>query len=178
MYPFGLCFFGYMARSRIAGSYGSSIFANLHTLICSDGTNLHSHQTCRRVPFSSHPLEHLLFIYFLMIAILTGWGDRYHYTFDLHFSQILKDDKKMRNKTVISLAQKNMTDLQLVNFLLKCCTQHVSKFEKLSSGHRTGKGQFSFQSKKGNAKECWNYRTIALISHASKVMLKILQARL
>ena len=44
---------------------------------------------------------------------------------------------------------------------------------KLSSGHRTGKGQFSFQSpKKVNAKECSNYRTIALISHASKVMLK------
>ena len=32
--------------------------------------------------------------------------------------------------------------------------------------------------KKGNAKECSNYRTIALLSHASKVMLKILQARL
>ena len=32
--------------------------------------------------------------------------------------------------------------------------------------------------KKGNAKECSNYRTIALISHAGKVMLKILQARL
>ena len=32
--------------------------------------------------------------------------------------------------------------------------------------------------KKGNAKECTNYRTIALISHASKVMLKTLQARL
>ena len=32
--------------------------------------------------------------------------------------------------------------------------------------------------KKGNAKECTNYHTIALISHASKVMLKILQARL
>ena len=32
--------------------------------------------------------------------------------------------------------------------------------------------------KKGNAKECSNYRTIALISHASKVMLKILQAKL
>ena len=48
---------------------------------------------------------------------------------------------------------------------------------KLSSGHRTGKGQFSFP-KKGNAKECSNYSTIALISHASKVMLKILQARL
>ena len=32
--------------------------------------------------------------------------------------------------------------------LLKCCTQHVSKFGKLSSGHRTGKGQFSFQSQR------------------------------
>ena len=31
---------------------------------------------------------------------------------------------------------------------LKCCTQHTSKFGKLSSGHRTGKGQFSFQSQR------------------------------
>ena len=31
---------------------------------------------------------------------------------------------------------------------LKCCTQYASKFGKLSSGHRTGKGQFSFQSQK------------------------------
>ena len=47
------------------------------------------------------------------------------------------------------------------------------------SGHRIGKGQLSFQSqRKDNAKECSNYRTIALISHASKVMLTILQARL
>ena len=43
--------------------------------------------------------------------------------------------------------------------------------------HRTGKGQFSIP-KKGNAKEYSNYHTIALISHTSKVMLKILQARL
>ena len=48
-----------------------------------------------------------------------------------------------------------------------------------SLGHRTGKDQFSFQSpKKGSAKKCSNYYTIALISHACKVMLKILQARL
>ena len=53
------------------------------------------------------------------------------------------------------------------------------KLIKLGSGHRTGKGQFSFQSpKKRNAKECSNFCTIALISHASKVMLKILQAKL
>ena len=49
---------------------------------------------------------------------------------------------------------------------------------KTQQCHRTGKGQFSFQPKKGNAKECSNYCTIALILHASKVMLKILQARL
>ena len=32
--------------------------------------------------------------------------------------------------------------------VVKCCTQYVSKFRKLSSGHRTGKGQFSFQSQR------------------------------
>ena len=58
--------------------------------------------------------------------------------------------------------------------LWKRCTQYASKFGKLSSGHRTGKGQFSFQSQKNHS----NYCTVALISHASKVMLKILQASL
>ena len=61
--------------------------------------------------------------------------------------------------------------------LWKCCTQYANKFGKLSSGHRPGKGQFSFQSQKGNAKEYSNYCTIAPISHARKVMHKILQAR-
>ena len=42
----------------------------------------------------------------------------------------------------------------------------------------TGLGVFIPIPKKGNAKECSNYHTIALISHASKAMLKILQARL
>ena len=63
--------------------------------------------------------------------------------------------------------------------LLKCCTQYASKFGKLSSGHRTGKKSvFIPIPKKGNAKECSNYHTVVLISHASKVMLKILQARI
>ena len=62
--------------------------------------------------------------------------------------------------------------------LWKCYTQYASKFGKFSSGHRTGKGVFIPIPKKGNAKECSNYCTVALISHASKVMLKILQARL
>ena len=62
--------------------------------------------------------------------------------------------------------------------LLKCYAQSVSKFGKFSNGHRTGKGQFSFQSKKDNAKEYSNYHTIALIPHASNIVLKILQAKL
>ena len=62
--------------------------------------------------------------------------------------------------------------------LWKCCTQYASKFGKLSSGHRTGKGQFSFQSQRKAMPK--NAQTTAQLhsSHASKVMLKILQARL
>ena len=63
--------------------------------------------------------------------------------------------------------------------LLKCGTQYVSKFGNFSRGHRTEKGQFSFQSpRKGNAKQCLNYHSMAFISHASKIMLKIIQGRL
>ena len=62
--------------------------------------------------------------------------------------------------------------------LWKCYTQYVSKFWKLSSCPRTGKGQFSFQfQSKAMPKKCSNYSIIAFISHANKVMLKILQAR-
>ena len=62
--------------------------------------------------------------------------------------------------------------------LWKCCTQYARKFGKLSSDHRTGKGQFSFQSQERQCQRMLKLCTIALISHASKVMLKILQARL
>ena len=63
--------------------------------------------------------------------------------------------------------------------LWKCCTQYVSKFGKLSSCHRTGKGQFSFQSqRKAMPKNAQTtYWTTAIISHSSKVILKIPQAR-
>ena len=67
--------------------------------------------------------------------------------------------------------------------LLKCCIKYASKFGKVNSGLSFGPQYWKYSvfnpiPKIDNARECSNYHTITLVSHASKEMLKILEPRL
>jgi hypothetical protein len=75
--------FGYIPRSSIAGSSGSTMSNFLRNRQSGSNSSLQSHQQWRSVPLSPHPLQHLLSPEFLILVILTCvmWNLRV----DLHF---------------------------------------------------------------------------------------------
>ena len=93
--------------------------------------------------------------------------------------ELRKPSSKLLNKAkggdAIPVELFQMLKYDYVKVLYSICQQIWKTQQWLQDGKRSA---FIPVPKKGNAKECSNYHTIALISHATKVMLKILQARL
>ena len=114
-----MIFSGYVPCCGIAGSYDRFIPTfkrTLHMDFHSGCTSLHSHQQCERVPLTPHPLLHLLFVDFLIMAIMTSvrW---YLMAVFICFSLVMSDVE------------------HLFMFLLAICISSLEKWPFRSSAH-------------------------------------------
>ena len=95
-----MVFLEYLPSSGVPGSYSRFIpsffffLRNHHTVLHNGYISLHFHQQCRRVPFSPHPLQRLLFVDFMMMAILAGVRE-YHIIALICISLIISDGEHL-----------------------------------------------------------------------------------
>ena len=114
---------GYIPSCGIVGSYGSFIqFFNIHTVFHSGCINLHSHQQCKKFPFSPHSLQHLLFVDFLMMVILTGMSWYLTVAFFL-FIFLLKDNCFTELRCFLSNLNMDQPSVQFSRSVLSDCLQ-------------------------------------------------------